>query len=112
MTKTFVLVVFCLPCIGLAADSCETWGCVSTISTLYTNVNGVVYIGTPLDEKKANCTPVSGVYFTLNPSNSNNFQAVYSNLLGAYLQNKKIRLRIKERSPNCELEYVVLDVSF
>ncbi|MYM57746.1 hypothetical protein GTG28_00670 [Vibrio sp. OCN044] len=89
------------------ADGCENWGCESTIEMLYTTVNGDIYIGTPLDERKANCSPISNVYFTLNPQ-SNNAAQVYSSLLSAYMSDKKIVLRIKEGHPKCELEYVQL----
>ena len=94
----------------IAAEQCTSWGCVSTISKLYTTTDGPVYIGTPLNEKLANCTPVSGVYFTLNTS-SKNAKEIYSSLLAAFMSGKRIALRIKEGSSNCELAYVTLDPS-
>ncbi|RSD29696.1 hypothetical protein [Vibrio pectenicida] len=93
------------------ADECGSWGCISTIETLYTNAEGVIYIGTPLDEKKANCQPVSDVYFTLNP-NASNASYIYSSLLSAYMAGKKIGLRIKEGHPKCELSYVNLKSTY
>ena len=92
----------------LAANQCASWGCKAKISVLYTSVNGSIYIGTPFDEKAANCTPVAGVYFTLN-ANGITAKEVYSSLLAAYMSGKEISLRIVEGSSNCELAYVTLE---
>ncbi|MFY2509447.1 hypothetical protein ACN3E9_14505 [Vibrio pectenicida] len=89
------------------SDECTTWGCIATIETLYTNADGDIYIGTPLDERKANCQPIADVFFTLNPNASNATQ-VYSSLLSAYMAGIKIQLRVKEGNPKCELSYVKL----
>lgn len=91
------------------ANSCNAHGCVSTIENLYTTADGLIYIGTPADEKLVNCTAVSNVYLTLNPD-SKNAKEVYSSLLAAYISKKKIQLRVKEGSTKCELAYVNLDV--
>lgn len=93
---------------SMAANRCTTWGCLSTISTLYTNANGAIYIGTPFDEKLANCSPASGVYFSLDP-NAANAKEVYSTLLSSFMTNSVIQLRIKEGSTNCQLAYVRLN---
>ncbi|MBN3495879.1 hypothetical protein [Vibrio neptunius] len=109
MKNSILLIVLALTSVpALSQDRCESWGCISTIETLYTNSNGDIYIGTPLDEKRANCTPVSGVYFSLNPSAAN-ADEVYSSLLAAYMAGTKIQLRVKEEHPRCELSYVRLD---
>jgi len=92
-------------------DQCTSWGCKSTISELYTNAQGDIYVATPLDEKLANCTAVSGVYFTLDPTLSN-AKEVYSTLLAAFISNKKVQLRVKEGDSKCRLSYVRLDASF
>jgi hypothetical protein len=105
--KTFFYMVLTLLSFSAASNQCASWGCLATIETLYTTVDGDIYIGTPSDEKLAKCTPVSGVYFTLNPA-SGNAKEVYSSILTAYMANKKIQLRIKEGSSNCELAYVKL----
>ncbi len=89
------------------ADECTTWGCVSTIESLYVNASGNIFVGTPLDETKANCTASSGVYFTLN-TKSANAKEMYSSLLAAYMANNKVQLRIIEGSGNCELSYIRL----
>jgi hypothetical protein len=93
-----------------AADVCASWGCKAEVSDIYTNADGAIYIGTPLDEKLANCTPVSGVYFTLNPD-SGNAKEMYASILAAHMANKKIMLRVKEGHPACELAYVTLSSS-
>ena len=85
-----------------AADMCASWGCTSTIETLYTNADGRIYIGTPLDENLANCTTVIDKYFTINPS-SGNAKEMYSSILAAYMSDKKVQLRVKEGHPSCEL---------
>ena len=110
--------VFLVVLIGLlaslsvaAAERCDSWGCISTISNLYVTSDGVIYVGTPLDEKLANCTPVAGVYFTLDPSSAN-AKEIYSSMLSAYMSKKKIQLRIKEGDSRCELAYVVLSTTF
>lgn len=90
------------------SQECSSSGCTSKITDLYTNTNGVIYIGTQGDETKANCIPVSGVYFTLTPSKSTNSKEVYSSMLAAFIADKKIQLRIKENTTNCELAYVRL----
>lgn len=93
------------------ADECASWGCTSTIETLYTNISGLVLVSTPLDETKANCTVYPGSYFVLN-TDAQNGKEVYSSLLAAYMSNSKIQLRITEGSPNCELTYVRLSKKF
>ncbi|KLN65646.1 MULTISPECIES: hypothetical protein [Vibrio] len=92
------------------ADECASWGCISKIEQLYVSTSGDIYVSTPFNEKLANCTPVSDVYFTLNPSSSNASQ-VYSALLSAYMSDKRIQMRVVEGHPRCELEYVLLNAA-
>ena len=114
-TKLFLKAICALLILSVStiasANQCTTWGCISTIEDLYTNADGYIYIGTPLDEKIANCTPVSGVYFSLNTA-SGNAKEIYSSLLTAFTTGKKIQLRIKEGSSNCEISYVRLNSSY
>ena len=93
------------------ADECTTWGCISTVDSLYTNANGQIYVSTPLDETKADCTVYAGGYFVLNP-NAQNKKEIYATLLAAYMAGRKVQLRIVEGSPDCELSYVRLKTSF
>lgn len=89
---------------------CEKWGCIGKITEIYTNSDGEIYFGTEYNEKKANCTPVADVYFTLNPK-SENAKEIYSSVLSAYMAGKKIQPRVKEGSQRCELAYVLLSTS-
>jgi hypothetical protein len=108
--KKYFLVPMLLFSLSAFGQECTTWGCTSVISDLYTNADGIIYVGTNGDEKKANCTAVSDVYFTLNPS-SGNAKEVYSSMLAAFMSGKKIQLRIKEGHAKCELSYVRLSTS-
>jgi len=58
----------------------------------------------------ASCTPVSGVYFSLDTEMSNS-KEIYSALLAAYMADKKILLRIIEGSNDCTIAYVKLDAN-
>lgn len=105
----FVLILF-TPFYSLSASKCTSWGCISTIKTLYINSSGVIFVGTPLDERLANCTPESGIYFTMKPSIGS--KEVYSALLTAYIAQKPVMLRVIEGSSQCELSYVSLDTDY
>lgn len=107
--KLFVFFMFFSISMSSQAE-CEKWGCIGKITDIYTNADGVIYIGSEHDEKKANCKPISDVYFTLNPK-SENAKEIYSSILSSYMSDKKIQLRIKEGSNQCELEYVRLSLS-
>lgn len=112
ITSRFIVgVVFLFVSTLSFSDECASWGCISTISELYITTDGDIRVGTPLDEKLASCTPASGVFFTLN-QNSANAKEVYSTLLAAYMSEKKIQLRTKDGSPDCELAYVRLQRDF
>lgn len=110
--KKILLFVGTIVCTFAASadDQCTTWGCQSTLESLYVNADGLIYIGTTLDETQANCTPVSNVYFTLNPAANANAKEIYAGLLAAFMSNSKIRLRIKEGHVQCELAYIELNV--
>jgi hypothetical protein len=111
MKKVLIIItILTLSLPVFAVDQCASWGCTSTISTLYTNADGRIYIGTPLDEKLANCSAVSGVYFSINPDSAN-AKEMYSSVLAAYMSNKKIQLRVKEGNAHCDLAYVRFDTN-
>lgn len=93
------------------ADECASWGCISTIYEIIITGDDAIRIGTPLDESAANCTAPSGQFFTLNPQ-APNAEQIYSAVLSAYISNKKIQLRIKEGSADCELSYVRFKADF
>lgn len=92
-----------------AQGQCYSRGCISQIESLYTEANGVIYVSTLQDEKLANCKPVSGVYFTLDPS-KRNAKYVYSTLLAAYIAQQSVHIRIRDNGEEpCEILYVTLD---
>jgi len=92
-----------------AGSYCDTWGCIGTITTLYTTTGGKTYVGMDADEKLANCAPESNVYFTLKNDADDR---VYSSLLSSYVSGKKIQLRVSEGSVGCIISYVRLDASY
>ena len=54
-----------------------------------------------------NCTLSQGVFITLLPSNKR-LSEIYSMLLSANIAEKRVRLRIKDGSAECELIYAQL----
>ena len=108
--KKLILTIILLtaPFFSMAA-TCSKTGCIDKVQMLYVNAGGDIYIGMPGDEKLANCTPVSGVYFTLSPT-AQNKKEVYSALLAAQMADKVVQVRVKEGSSKCEIAYVTLDI--
>ncbi len=101
----FLLVFFISFCF---AESCTTNRCLAKIEKLYVRTTGNISVGTTQDERLANCTPTSGVYFTLDMSTPN-ADIIYSTLLSAQLSNKVVNIRIYENTEGCKISYVVLD---
>ena len=91
----------------LAMADCNSWGCTSTLNILYTKTTGAIFIGTDDNEEKADCKAVSGQYFTVSPT-AENKQQIYLSLLTAFNTGREIKIRIKAKSKNCEIAYVVL----
>lgn len=107
MFKKFgLLMVFVISL--FAAESCNSIRCVAKIEKLYVRTSGNISVGTTQDETLANCTPKSGVYFTLDMSVPN-AEILYSTLLSAHLSNKVVNIRISENTDGCKIAYVVLD---
>lgn len=111
MRKCSLLLSIVISTTVFAEGQCNSAGCISTISDLYTNAEGRIYVGTPHDEKAANCTPIADIYFTVNPK-AQNAEEMYSTLLAAYMSNKKVQLRVREGHSKCELAYVRLNTNF
>ena len=111
MKKILILAAALATVNVFAADQCTSWGCVSTISELYTTVHGKVYVSTPFDENLANCTVNQGKYFTLDLSKPNG-KEVYATLLAAYIAQEKIQLRIIENQLDCPIAYVRMNVAY
>ena len=111
MKRLVGILVFLLSPVVLIADECKSWGCISTLSEVYVTALSDIRIATPLDETLANCAPVSDKYFTIKQG-APNYEAMYSTVLAAYMADKKIQLRVKEGSSDCELSYIRLYTGF
>jgi len=94
-----------------ALDVCTSWGCAGLIKDIYSNATGKVLVASVHDEKLANCSPVAGVYFTLDMSKSN-AKELYATILSAYMTNKPIQLRVHEGTTGCQIAYVRLSRDF
>lgn len=93
------------PCSGVVCSN-------TTVQRLYpaSDVNNPrVYIQ-PKDggQSSLTCTPISGVYLTLKTTHPL-FGEIYASLLEATIHNKKVTLRTKINSPDCEISYIVVE---
>jgi len=86
---------------------CKSWGCNSKIQKLLVTNTGKIVVATDGDEKKANCTPIAGIYLTISPSTKGS-NSIYSLLLTAKSLDKKVILRVSEGTKNCEIQYASL----
>lgn len=103
--RVLALLLTVLP--SLVYADCSSWGCTSTVSILYTKATGAIFVSTDDDESDADCEAVSDRYFTVSPSATNK-QQIYLSLLTAFNTGREIKIRIKQKSKNCEIAYVVL----
>ncbi|ESP94166.1 MULTISPECIES: hypothetical protein [Pseudoalteromonas] len=90
------------------ANTCIKSGCTDIVETLFVNEGGQIYVGTPGNEKLANCSPVEGTYFTISNSSTNR-QEIYSLLLTAYSMRERVQLRVKEGTTGCTIAYARVD---
>ena len=94
---------------GTAYAHCAAFACTNVkIERVYLNASGPIHIATDGDETALNCTAVSDVYVTLNPS-APNADAIYSTLLAAHIAGKRVTIRIEGSSPDCEIRYIYVD---
>ena len=105
INRIFLFILLTLSSTAYAANYCASSGCDSTISSLYVQADGNIFVGTDADETLANCTTVSSVYLTLTPSSTNN-KELYSTLLAAFMADRAIYIRIVEGSTNCAIQYI------
>lgn len=91
-----------------SAGTCTTWGCNAYVESLEIHSDGILWIATTADESLANCTALAGTHFLLDARVTSNiaFDAVYSTLLTAQAQNKKVIIRITEGVTDCPVIYV------
>ncbi len=105
MKKSFLLFLF--PLVGMA--ECGPTACADVyVDTLYPEFTGNVYVGTSDDERKlSTCTAQSGVYLTLKGSDPG-ANMIYSLLLSAQAQGKKVMIRTEDGSAGCRILYATL----
>jgi hypothetical protein len=95
-----------------AAAACAGVFCSSTtILRLYpaSDTNDPRVYVQPADggQQALQCTPVSGIYLTLKASHPL-FKEIYSTLLQATVNNRRVDFRVLAGSADCEIAYVVL----
>ena len=78
------------------------------VDNLYVNENGLVYVGTSGNEASLNCSAVSGVYVSLH-ANAVGRDMIYSTLLAAQTQSKKVMIQVEDNSAGCRIQYVTLE---
>jgi hypothetical protein len=96
-----------------AANPCSGVACVNTeVQRLYpaSDVNNPKVYVRPKDGGQASltCTAVSGVYLTLKITHPL-FNEIFASLLEATINAKKVTLRVKDNSPDCEILYIVVE---
>lgn len=107
MNKFFIsalLFVFATP---LFAD-CSTKYCSGVyVDLLYVKASGEHVLGTSGDERLLNCNAVSDVYVTI--PKSENEDVLISTLMTAQATGRKVLVRIRENTSNCEVIYIKLE---
>jgi hypothetical protein len=78
------------------------------IDRIYIQGQGAIFIGTSGNETLLNCTAVSSVYVTLDPSERNS-DLMYAQLRDAQAEDKKVYVRIQENSSDCKIQHIIID---
>lgn len=97
-------------CSSAFAGACDTDSCTATIKTLYVQSSGAIYVQlnvTSSDTATLNCALTSGVYFTITPSSTPNFNALYATLLAASTSGHAIDLRAQDNTAGCPVIYAL-----
>lgn len=76
------------------------------VDMLYVKAEGEHRVATSGDERLLNCNAVSDVYVTL--PKSENEDVLISTLMTAQATDRKVTVRIRENTNNCEVIYVKL----
>jgi len=109
-TKIAFTLVLLFSAINVNAE-CTANGCnadqADPIKRIYLAADGVIYVEAPLGKENLDCTLAEGRYMALKSSHLL-FNEIYSTLLSAVIANKKLFVRIKNGSANCEIAYVQL----
>lgn len=91
------------------AGACDIDSCTGPVQMVYVNATGPIYVQlkiTTTDTSTLNCSLVSGVYFTLNPTSMPNFSSMYATLLAAAHAGRAVHLRATDNSSGCSLTYL------
>jgi hypothetical protein len=115
--KLSLILLVCLAAIQFsrtaAANPCSGVACPNTtVQRLYpaSDVNNPRVYVRPTDggQSSLTCTAVSDVYLTLKTTHPL-FGEIFASLLEATIHDKKVTLRIKDGSPDCEILYIVVE---
>lgn len=97
----------------LHANSCTPDGCkgkaTNIIERMYVSgySDGRVIIKPKVSTQSLDCTLIEGQFLTLH-SNHVLFEEIYSGLLTSIATNKEIFIRIKNKTNNCEVSYIMM----
>lgn len=110
-TSTVVAASFLISSAAFAG-ACDTDSCTQTVKTLYVNDTGAIYValnvttGPTGDTRTLNCSLTSNIYFTIVPSSTPNFNAMYATLLAAAHSGHQVNVRAADGSTGCTVIYV------
>ncbi len=92
---------------GSASAGCWWQACQGYVEAIHVESEGDALVAMEGDEDKLNCTPEAEEWIRLNAEHPN-YQTIMATLLGAFLQNKTVRVRPYNRYGECEIKYVRL----
>ncbi len=99
--------------VGNAYAGCDANGCVTSATDPMKRIyltgmsDGQVYIEPPSGKENLDCTLRENIYLTLKSAHPL-FKETYSALLAGATAEKKMYIRIKNGSANCEVAYVMV----
>lgn len=111
MIKIFrLLILGLLICLNFKAiAACSAIACTGkgkeVLLSIYPNSSGSIYLQGGAQRNNLNCTLREGHYMTLKKTHAN-FDEIFSTLLTGIAMNKRMTIRIKTGSPDCEVSYV------
>lgn len=108
-TRSLLAMMTGLFCSAAFAGACDTDSCTSTVKMLYVTASGSVYVQLNVsssDTSTLNCSLTSGVYFTITPSSTTNFNSMYATLLAAAHAGHVVDVRAADNSSGCSVLYV------
>jgi len=105
MTKLLFISMLLFSTNLFAGNKCSGVICNSDLKKLVVTANRDIYVEVNTSIKALRCTPLSGVFITLNKKMPG-FEEIYSTLLTYKTLNKPIIIRVVEGSPNCQISYI------